>query len=70
MIASLPNDTDPGRRPDTEFGVRETFGFDSDLRVPAFSEPSEHVPQRDEAYRFDHDTTLAILAGFAYNRRV
>jgi len=38
--------------------------------VPAFSQPSEHVPSVDNAYRFDHDTTLAILAGFAYNRRV
>ncbi|MDX1431694.1 MAG: cobaltochelatase subunit CobS, partial [Gammaproteobacteria bacterium] len=49
---------------------RQTFGLDSDLEVPAFSQPSEHVPNLDEAYRFDNDTTLAILAGFAFNRRV
>ncbi|HEY0836596.1 MAG TPA: cobaltochelatase subunit CobS [Azospirillum sp.] len=56
--------------PDTTVSVRETFGIDSDLQVPAFSQRSEHVPDVDDAYRFDRDTTLAILAGFAYNRRV
>ena len=40
------------------------------MEVPAFSRPTEHVPEIDEAYRFDRDTTLAILAGFAHNRRV
>jgi cobaltochelatase CobS len=40
------------------------------MQVPAYSHPREHVPDIDEAYRFDRDTTLAILAGFAYNRRV
>jgi cobaltochelatase CobS len=56
--------------PDITVSVRQTFGIDSDLQCPAFSQPTEHVPDIDEAYRFDHDTTLAILAGFAYNRRV
>ncbi|MBB6096478.1 cobaltochelatase CobS [Povalibacter uvarum] len=56
--------------PDTEISVREAFGIDSDLRVPAFSAVDEHVPRRDPAYRFDPATTLAILAGFAHNRRV
>ena len=56
--------------PDTECSVRERFGLDTDMRVPAFSEGSEHVPQRDDTYRFDPDTTMAILAGFAFNRRV
>ena len=56
--------------PDTKIKVRDVFGIDSDLEVPAFSKPSDHVPARDEAYRFDRETTLAILAGFAYNRRV
>ena len=56
--------------PDIKVSVRQTFGIDSDLEVPAFSQPSEHVPDFDDAYRFDHDTTLAILAGFAFNRRV
>ena len=57
-------------RPDTTVSVSETFGIDSNLDVPAFSQPSEHVPLIDDAYRFDRDTTMAILAGFAYNRRV
>ncbi|MBX6324206.1 MAG: cobaltochelatase subunit CobS [Rhodospirillaceae bacterium] len=56
--------------PDIKISVKQTFGLDCDMQVPAFSQPSEHVPDIDEAYRFDHDTTLAILAGFAYNRRV
>ena len=50
--------------------MRQTFGFDCDLDVPAFSERTEHVPNVDDAYRFDRNTTLAILAGFAHNRRV
>ena len=50
--------------------VREAFGIDQDLQVPAFSQRTAHVPERDEDYRFDRDTTLAILAGFAHNRRV
>ncbi|WP_425450324.1 cobaltochelatase subunit CobS [Virgifigura deserti] len=56
--------------PDITISVEQTFGIDCDMQVPAFSQPGEHVPDIDEAYRFDHDTTLAILAGFAYNRRV
>jgi cobaltochelatase CobS len=56
--------------PDTQVSVRDAFGLDLDLMVPAFSEKSEHVPAADASYRFDRDTTLAILAGFAYNRRV
>ena len=56
--------------PDITISVRQTFGIESDMEVPAFSEEAEHVPDIDEAYQFDHDTTLAILAGFAYNRRV
>jgi cobaltochelatase CobS len=58
------------RLPDITISVQQTFGIDCDMQVPAFSQPAEHVPDIDEAYRFDHDTTLAILAGFAYNRRV
>ena len=56
--------------PDIKVSVRQTFGLDCDMEVPAFSQGNEHVPDIDEAYRFDHNTTLAILAGFAYNRRV
>ncbi len=56
--------------PDRTVAAREAFGIDSDIEVPAFSVPTEHVPEIDPAYRFDRDTTLAILAGFAHNRRV
>ena len=56
--------------PDTEIDVRETFGIDIDMKVPAFTEADERVPDLDESYVFDPDTTLAILAGFAFNRRV
>ena len=57
-------------RPDLMLSVREVFGVDSDMPVPAFSLRTEHVPEIDPAYRFDRDTTLAIVAGFAHNRRV
>ncbi|MBB4265619.1 cobaltochelatase CobS [Roseospira visakhapatnamensis] len=57
-------------KPDTTVSVREAFGIDSDMQVPAFATASEHVPDLDPNYRFDRDTTLAILAGFAHNRRV
>ena len=50
--------------------MRDVFGIDVDMKVPAFSEPDERVPDLDGAYVFDPDTTLAILAGFAFNRRV
>ncbi len=56
--------------PDIKVSVRQTFGIDSDLDVPAFSQTTEHVPALDPAYRFDRNTTLAILAGFAHGRRV
>ncbi|MHA1599744.1 MAG: cobaltochelatase subunit CobS [Alphaproteobacteria bacterium] len=56
--------------PDITVSVRQTFGIDCDMQVPAFSQSNEHVPTLDEVYRFDRDTTLSILAGFAYNRRV
>jgi cobaltochelatase CobS len=56
--------------PDMKVSVRQVFGLDIDLEVPAYSAPEEHVPDLDPDYVFDHDTTLAILAGFAHNRRV
>ena len=56
--------------PDTTVNAREVFGIDSDLQVPAFSLRTEHVPDLDPTYRFDKDTTMAIVAGFAFNRRV
>jgi len=56
--------------PDITVKVRDVFGIDSDMVVPAFSLRTEHVPEVDSSYRFDRETTLAILAGFAFNRRV
>ena len=56
-------------RPDTEISAR-AFGVPSDMMIPAFSQRSEYVPERDDTYRFDPDTALAILAGFKHNRRV
>jgi len=56
--------------PDVRVSIRETFGIDSSRSVPAFREPDEHVPPVDSAYRFNPDVTLAVLAGFAHNRRV
>ncbi len=56
--------------PDTTVDARSTFGLDQDLAVPAFSVRTEQVPDIDPAYRFDRETTQAILAGFSYNRRV
>jgi len=58
------------QEPNIMLSVRQVFGIDTDIEVPAFSKVEEHVPDVDEAYRFDPDTTLAILAGFAHNRRV
>ncbi len=56
--------------PDMKVSVRQVFGIDSDMQAPAFSAAEAHVPDTDSDYIFDRDTTLAILAGFAHNRRV
>jgi len=56
--------------PDRKISVREMFGIDIDMECPAFSIADERVPDFDDSYVFDPDTTLAILAGFAFNRRV
>ena len=60
----------PTGLPDIKVSVRQLFGIDSDMQVPAFSTGNDYVPGVDDAYHFDRETTLAILAGFAYNRRV
>src|SRR5438270_4473477 len=65
-----PQGLDAAPSPDITVDVKETFGIDANMKVPAFSRGNEYVPERDPAYRFDRDTTLAILAGFAFNRRV
>src|SRR5205809_2305131 len=68
MTATVNGETAP--LPDMKVSVRQLFGFDSSIEVPAYSKASEHVPDLDEDYRFNRETTLAILAGFAFNRRV
>ncbi|MFZ3484148.1 cobaltochelatase subunit CobS [Sphingomonas sp. 3-13AW] len=65
-----PSQTTVLDAPDRMVKVRDVFGIDTDMEVPAFSVADERVPDADPAYVFDPDTTLAILAGFAYNRRV
>ncbi|PTW55772.1 cobaltochelatase CobS subunit [Breoghania corrubedonensis] len=62
--------TTSAEMPDMKISVRQVFGIESDLEVPAYSATSEHVPEVDPDYIFDRATTLAILAGFARNRRV
>ena len=56
--------------PNIEITAKKLFSINSDWKVPAFKEPSEHVPAMDENYQFDEATTKAILAGFMHNRRV
>ena len=60
------NDAHSIKVPDANFDVKETFGLNLNMEVPGFSETSEYVPTLDPDYQFDHDTTLAILAGFAF----
>jgi cobaltochelatase CobS len=69
-MTTEPQGLDPAATPDISVDVRATFGIDAKMKVPAFSKPNEYVPDLDPAYRFDRETTLAILAGFAFNRRV
>ncbi|KPP86776.1 MAG: cobaltochelatase, CobS subunit [Rhodobacteraceae bacterium HLUCCO07] len=61
---------DINAKPTEEISVREVFGIDTDMMVKGFSDRSERVPDIDSTYKFDPDTTLAILAGFSHNRRV
>ena len=56
--------------PDIKISVKQTFNIDSDMTVEGFSKKNQFVPELDSAYKFDRDTTLAILAGFVFNKRV
>ena len=56
--------------PDIKVSLKQTFGIDSEMEVDAFSKKNEYVPEIDKNYKFDRDTTLAIISGFAYNKRV
>ena len=58
------------QKPDIKISVKQTFGFDSEMQVKAFSKKNEYVPKIDTDYKFDKDTTLAIPAGFSFNKRV
>ena len=68
-MTAKANGSQPGE-PDTKVSIADVFGFESNMQVPAYSHGSEHVPDLDPDYLFNKETTLAILAGFAYNRRV
>ena len=57
-------------KPDIKISVNQTFGIDSDMEIEAFSKRNDYVPEIDKNYIFDKDTTLAILSGFAFNKRV
>ena len=57
-------------QPDIKVSIKQTFGIDSQMEVDAFSKKSEYVPEIDKNYKFDRDTTLAIISGFAFNKRV
>ncbi len=69
-MSNLKSDTQFIDAPDKTVASKEVFGVPVEMDVPAFSEANEYVPPVDPTYRFDPDTTLAILAGFAHNRRV
>ncbi len=56
--------------PDIKLSIKQTFGIDSDMEVEAFSKKTDYVPDIDKTYKFDKDTTLAILSGFSFNKRV
>jgi len=67
---TITTNGDAAGTPDMSVSVRQLFGIDTDLEVPAYSQPAEHVPETDPDYLFNRDVTLAILAGFKHNRRV
>ena len=56
------------RKPDIKISVKQTFGIDTKMELDGFSEKNEYVPKIDQDYKFDRDTTLAVLSGFAFNK--
>ena len=58
------------KQPDIKVSIKQSFGIESEMEVEAFSEKNEYVPDIDKNYKFDRDTTLAIISGFAFNKRV
>ncbi len=69
-MSEQQQELDASMKPDTTVDVASVFGIETKMKVPAFKTGTSYVPDRDPAYRFDRETTLAILAGFAFNRRV
>jgi len=57
-------------KPDIKISVNQTFGIDTNMQVDGFAKKNENVPEIDKDYKFDRDTTLAILSGFSFNKRV
>ena len=64
------NAMDINAKPEKDISVRDVFGIDTDMVVKGFIDRTERVPEEDNTYKFDPDTTLAIIAGFNHNRRV
>ena len=56
--------------PDIKVSINQVFGINTDMKIDAFSKKNEFVPEIDSNYKFDRDTTLAIISGFAFNKRV
>lgn len=69
-MSTLKTDAKFAEKPDTEISAKDVFGINFDMQVPAFSKKNEYVPDIDDTYRFDPETTMAILAGFTHNRKV
>lgn len=69
-MAEMTEGLSPEAQPDTTVDAKTVFGIDTKMQVPAFSQPNPYVPDLDDTYLFDRETTLAILAGMAFNRRV
>jgi len=57
-------------KPDIKISANQTFGIETEMEIEGFSKKSEYVPEIDKNYKFDRDTTLAILSGFSFNKRV
>src|ERR1700755_2105547 len=69
-MSEQQQELDPAMAPDVDIDVKKAFGFETSMKIKGFSKQTSYVPDFDPAYRFDRETTLAILAGFAFNRRV
>ena len=66
----MSSEIDVNAKPTEEIEVREVFGIDTDMVVHGFPDRTDRVPDIDSTYKFDPDTTLAILAGFRNNRLI